>query len=68
MTLKRRVCLPGEGRWVNAWARASFLVGLGFLCGWGFKVTRQVSALYLGIVVLVAALLVVLAHFSNFTG
>jgi hypothetical protein len=27
VTLKRRVCLPGEGRWVNAWWLGSFLVG-----------------------------------------
>jgi hypothetical protein len=27
VTLKRRVCLPGKGRWVNAWWRGSFLVG-----------------------------------------
>ena len=35
VTLKRRVCLPGEGHWVNAWRRASFLVGSAVLvCVW----------------------------------
>jgi hypothetical protein len=48
VTLKRRVGLPVEGRWVNAWRCGSFLVDRRFLCGCGFEVTRVNCAGALG--------------------